>query len=70
MMFIHVQFVATAKKTSAGAIAGGVVAGIVALVLGVLLFLFYRRRKTKRDGLLPSSEESTRLGNNKFCMDI
>ncbi|CAM0911810.1 unnamed protein product [Alopecurus aequalis] len=43
------------------AIAGGVVGVVVALVLGVLLFLFYRRRKAKQDTLLPSSEESTRL---------
>ncbi|KAF7092371.1 hypothetical protein CFC21_094862 [Triticum aestivum] len=39
------------KKVSAGAIAGSVVAGVVAPVLGVLLFLFYRRRKAKQNAL-------------------
>nr|CAJ14969.2 LysM receptor-like kinase [Hordeum vulgare subsp. vulgare] len=49
------------KKVPAGAIAGSVAAGLVAPVLGVLLFLFYRRRKAKQGALLPSSNESTRL---------
>ncbi|XP_010235348.1 chitin elicitor receptor kinase 1 [Brachypodium distachyon] len=48
--------------TSTGAIAGGVVAGVVALVVGVLFFLFYRRRKAKQAALLASSEDSLRLG--------
>ncbi|KQJ99178.1 hypothetical protein BRADI_3g41590v3 [Brachypodium distachyon] len=47
--------------TSTGAIAGGVVAGVVALVVGVLFFLFYRRRKAKQAALLASSEDSLRL---------
>uniref|UniRef100_R7W3U4 Putative LRR receptor-like serine/threonine-protein kinase n=1 Tax=Aegilops tauschii TaxID=37682 RepID=R7W3U4_AEGTA len=42
---------AKGKKVSAGAIAGSVVAGVVAPVLGVLLFLFYRRRKAKQNAL-------------------
>lgn len=70
MMLIHIQLFGTGKKVSAGAIAGSVVAGVVAPVLGVLLFLFYRRRKAKQNALLPSYKESTRLGNNNFCMDL
>ncbi|XBI50771.1 hypothetical protein VPH35_114130 [Triticum aestivum] len=54
-MLIHIQLFGTGKKVSAGAIAGSVVAGVVAPVLGVLLFLFYRRRKAKQNAL--------RLGN-------
>ncbi|XP_062191128.1 chitin elicitor receptor kinase 1-like isoform X2 [Phragmites australis] len=47
---------------SVGAIAGGVVGGVVALLLGVFLYImFYRRRKTKKGALLPSSEGSTQL---------
>ncbi|KAM0890359.1 hypothetical protein ACQ4PT_027150 [Festuca glaucescens] len=49
------------KGASAGAIAGGVVGGVAALVLAMLVFLFYRRRKAKQGALLPSSEESSRL---------
>ncbi|VAI52180.1 unnamed protein product [Triticum turgidum subsp. durum] len=52
------------KKVSAGAIAGSVVAGVVAPVLGVLLFLFYRRRKAKQNTLRlgnPATETSTIL---------
>ncbi|XP_047095497.1 chitin elicitor receptor kinase 1 [Lolium rigidum] len=49
------------KGASAGAIAGGVVGGVAALVLAILVFLFYRRRKAKQGALLPSSEESSRL---------
>ena len=66
MTFIDAQIFVPGKGSSAGAIAGGVVGGLVALVLGVLLILFYRRRKGKQDTLLPSSEESIRLGNDKF----
>ena len=70
MMFIHAQLFGPGKGASAGAIAGGVVAGVIALVLGVLVFLFYRRRKAKQGALLPSSEESSRLGNHMFFTDL
>jgi hypothetical protein len=53
------------KRASVGAIAGGVVGGIVALLLGVFLYImFNRRRKAKKSSLLPSSEDSTQLGND------
>ncbi|VAI52163.1 unnamed protein product [Triticum turgidum subsp. durum] len=58
------------KRVSAGAIAGGAVAGVVALVLGVLLFLFYRRRKAKQDVMLPSSGESTRLDSTVLMQKV
>jgi hypothetical protein len=68
MMFIHLQLRGPGKGASAGAIAGGVVGGVAALVLAILVFLFYRRRKAKQGALLPSSEESSRLGiDNIFC---
>ncbi|KAM0862251.1 hypothetical protein ACQ4PT_045376 [Festuca glaucescens] len=61
MMIIYLQLCGPGKGASAGAIAGGVVGGVAALVLAVLVFLFYRRRKAEQGALLPSSEESSRL---------
>lgn len=54
-------------KGSVGAIAGGVVAGVAVLLLGVIIYImFYRRRKSKKAALLPSSEDSTQLGNDIY----
>lgn len=51
--------------SSVGAIVGGVGGGVAVLVLGVLLYImFYRRRKANKAALLPSSEDSTQLGND------
>lgn len=55
-------FKSSGNGGSVGAIVGGVVGGLAALVLGVLLYIiFYRRRKAKRAALLPASEDSTQL---------
>ena len=48
-----------------GPIVGGVVGGVAALLLGIFLYIMvYRRRKAKKASLLPSSEDSTQLGND------
>jgi chitin elicitor receptor kinase 1 len=57
---------------SVGAIVGGVLGGVAVLVvLGVMLYImFYRRRKANRAALLPSSEDSTQLGNDTVCFSF
>ncbi|OEL22627.1 Chitin elicitor receptor kinase 1 [Dichanthelium oligosanthes] len=57
LVFIPVK----GKGGSVGAIVGGVVGGVAALLLGIFLFMFYRRRKAKKAALLLSSEDSTQL---------
>lgn len=59
------------KGSSVGAIVGGVIGGVAVLVLGVLLYImFYRRRKANKAALLPSSEDSTQLGNYILCFSF
>jgi len=61
----HSHPLGTGKGSSVGPVVGGVVGGVAALLLGIFLYImFYRRRKAKKAALLPSSEDSTQLGND------
>ena len=55
---------------SVGVIAG-VGGGVAALLLGVVLYImFYRRRKAKKAAVLPFSEDSTLHGNDTLGFSL